>query len=100
MNLKLIVEGEEESGSPNFAALLKERADRLHCDVVVVSDTGMWSRETPTVCTGMRGMTDCQLDFRGPTGDVHSGLVRRRDPQPADRAVPHARLPCTTPTGA
>ena len=73
VNLKLIVEGEEESGSPNFAALLKEQADRLRCDVVVVSDTGMWSRETPTVCTGMRGMTDGQVDFRGPTGDVHSG---------------------------
>ncbi len=73
VSLKLVVEGEEESGSPNFAALLKENADRLTCDVVVVSDTGMWSRETPTVCTGMRGMTDGQVDFRGPTGDVHSG---------------------------
>jgi acetylornithine deacetylase/succinyl-diaminopimelate desuccinylase-like protein len=73
VNLKLVVEGEEESGSPNFAALLKARADRLRCDVVVVSDTGMWSREAPTVCTGMRGMTDGQVDFRGPTGDVHSG---------------------------
>jgi acetylornithine deacetylase/succinyl-diaminopimelate desuccinylase-like protein len=73
VTLKLVVEGEEESGSPHFAALLKERADRLAADVVVVSDTGMWSRETPTVCTGMRGMTDGQLDFRGPSGDVHSG---------------------------
>ena len=73
VNLKMLVEGEEESGSPNFAALLATRADRLRCDVVVVSDTGMWSGETPTVCTGMRGMTDGQLDVRGPTGDVHSG---------------------------
>jgi acetylornithine deacetylase/succinyl-diaminopimelate desuccinylase-like protein len=73
VNLKLIVEGEEESGSPNFAALLAEKADRLRCDVVVVSDTGMWSREAPTVCTGMRGMTDGQVDFTGPAGDVHSG---------------------------
>ena len=73
VNLKMLVEGEEESGSPNFAALLAARADRLRCDVVVVSDTGMWSGETPTVCTGMRGMTDGQLDVRGPTGDVHSG---------------------------
>ena len=73
VHLKLIVEGEEESGSPNFAKLLHEHAQRLACDVVVVSDTGMWSREAPTVCTGMRGMTDGQVDFRGPTGDVHSG---------------------------
>jgi acetylornithine deacetylase/succinyl-diaminopimelate desuccinylase-like protein len=73
VNLKLIVEGEEESGSPHFAALLAERADRLAADVVVVSDTGMWSRDTPTVCVGMRGMTDGQIDLHGPTGDVHSG---------------------------
>ena len=73
VNLKLVVEGEEESGSPNFAALLADRKDRVAADVVVVSDTGMWSREAPTVCTGMRGMTDGQVDFRGPTGDVHSG---------------------------
>jgi acetylornithine deacetylase/succinyl-diaminopimelate desuccinylase-like protein len=73
VNLKLIVEGEEESGSPHFAALLRERADRVAADVVVVSDTGMWSRDTPTVCVGMRGMTDGQIDLHGPTGDVHSG---------------------------
>jgi acetylornithine deacetylase/succinyl-diaminopimelate desuccinylase-like protein len=73
LNLKLLVEGEEESGSPNFAALLTEHRDRLRCDVVVVSDTGMWSRETPSTCTGMRGMTDGQIDFRGPGGDIHSG---------------------------
>jgi acetylornithine deacetylase/succinyl-diaminopimelate desuccinylase-like protein len=73
VNLKLVVEGEEESGSPHFAALLREKADRLAADVVVVSDTGMWSREAPTVCVGMRGMTDGQLDLRGPSGDVHSG---------------------------
>jgi acetylornithine deacetylase/succinyl-diaminopimelate desuccinylase-like protein len=73
VNLKLIVEGEEESGSPHFAALLRERADRVAADVVVVSDTGMWSRDTPTVCVGMRGMTDGQIDLHGPSGDVHSG---------------------------
>jgi acetylornithine deacetylase/succinyl-diaminopimelate desuccinylase-like protein len=73
VHLKLIVEGEEESGSPHFVELLEQHRDRLACDVVVVSDTGMWSRDTPTVCTGMRGMTDCQVDFRGPSGDVHSG---------------------------
>jgi acetylornithine deacetylase/succinyl-diaminopimelate desuccinylase-like protein len=73
VSLKLIVEGEEESGSPHFATLLRERADRIAADVVVVSDTGMWSRDTPTVCVGMRGMTDGQIDLHGPSGDVHSG---------------------------
>ena len=73
VNLKLVVEGEEESGSPHFADLLRAHKDELACDVVVVSDTGMWGRETPTVCLGMRGMTDGQVDLRGPSGDVHSG---------------------------
>ncbi|HEU4910939.1 MAG TPA: dipeptidase [Actinomycetes bacterium] len=82
VNLKVVVEGEEESGSPHFAALLRERRERLACDVVVVSDSGMWSRETPTVCTGMRGMTDGQIDFRGPSGDVHSGSFGGAIPNP------------------
>lgn len=73
VNLKLIVEGEEESGSPNFAQLLRERADRLACDVVVVSDTGMWDRDTPSTVTGMRGLIAAQIDLHGPSGDVHSG---------------------------
>lgn len=55
VNLKLLIEGEEESGSPHFRALVEERAERLTADAVVVSDTGMWSEDTPTVCTGMRG---------------------------------------------
>ena len=82
VNLKLVVEGEEESGSPHFAELLRAHRDRLGCDVVVVSDTGMWSRDTPTVCTGMRGMVDGQLDLRGPSGDIHSGSFGGTVPNP------------------
>ncbi|MGH8893986.1 MAG: dipeptidase [Actinomycetes bacterium] len=82
VHLKLLVEGEEESGSQHFTALLRERRQRLDCDVVVVSDTAMWSRDTPTVCTGMRGLTDGQLDFRGPAGDVHSGSFGGAIPNP------------------
>lgn len=73
VNLKLIIEGEEESGSPHFAELLRAHADRLACDAVVVSDTGMWAKDTPTSCTGMRGLIAAQVDFTGPSGDVHSG---------------------------
>jgi acetylornithine deacetylase/succinyl-diaminopimelate desuccinylase-like protein len=82
VNLKLLVEGEEESGSPNFAALLREHRDRLACDVVVVSDTGMWSADVPSICTGMRGMTDGQVDFHGPDGDLHSGSFGGAVPNP------------------
>ena len=73
VHLNVVVEGEEESGSPNFAKLLQERADRLAADVVVVSDTGMWAADVPSLCTGMRGMTDGQVDFHGPDVDLHSG---------------------------
>jgi acetylornithine deacetylase/succinyl-diaminopimelate desuccinylase-like protein len=83
VNLKLLIEGEEESGSPNFPALLRERADRLGCDAVIVSDTGMWSRDTPTVCTGMRGLAHCQIDLFGPDQDIHSGSFGGAVPNPA-----------------
>jgi acetylornithine deacetylase/succinyl-diaminopimelate desuccinylase-like protein len=87
VNLKLLIEGEEESGSPNFPALVRERADRLACDTVVVSDTGMWSKDTPTVCTGMRGLTDCQIDLYGPDQDIHSGSFGGAVPNPATEAA-------------
>src|SRR3954451_22707411 len=73
VTLPFLVEGEEENGSPHFRDLLERRSDRLDCAAVVVSDTGMWSRDTPTICTGMRGMIDCQIDVRGPDVDLHSG---------------------------
>jgi acetylornithine deacetylase/succinyl-diaminopimelate desuccinylase-like protein len=73
VSLKVLVEGEEEIGSPNFRSLLTERAGQLGCDVVVVSDTGMYGRDTPSVCTGMRGLVYCQLDLHGPDVDLHSG---------------------------
>ncbi|MEV6669396.1 dipeptidase [Streptomyces sp. NPDC051162] len=87
VNLKLLVEGEEESGSPHFPALVREYADRLACDTVIVSDTGMWSEDTPTVCTGMRGLTDCQIDLHGPEQDIHSGSFGGAVPNPATEAA-------------
>jgi acetylornithine deacetylase/succinyl-diaminopimelate desuccinylase-like protein len=73
VTLKLLIEGEEESGSPYLSALLTERRDRLRCDVVVVTDTGMWGPDTPSTCTAMRGLTECQVDLHGPDIDLHSG---------------------------
>ncbi|MFB7946214.1 dipeptidase [Kitasatospora phosalacinea] len=87
VNLKLLVEGEEESGSPNFAALVRREAERLAADVVIISDTGMWSETTPTVCTGMRGLADCQIDLYGPDNDIHSGSFGGAVPNPADAAA-------------
>ncbi|QKV92684.1 M20/M25/M40 family metallo-hydrolase [Streptomyces sp. NA02950] len=87
VNLKLLIEGEEESGSPHFPELIRDRADRLVCDTVIVSDTGMWSEDTPTVCTGMRGLTDCQIDLYGPDQDIHSGSFGGAVPNPATEAA-------------
>jgi acetylornithine deacetylase/succinyl-diaminopimelate desuccinylase-like protein len=87
VNLKLLVEGEEESGSPNFGELIRRYADRLAADVVVISDTGMWSEDTPTVCTGMRGLVDCQIDLYGPDQDIHSGSFGGAVPNPATEAA-------------
>ncbi|WP_431774935.1 dipeptidase [Streptomyces cucumeris] len=87
VNLKLLIEGEEESGSPHFPRLIQDRADRLVCDAVIVSDTGMWSEDTPTVCTGMRGLTDCQIDLSGPDQDIHSGSFGGAVPNPATEAA-------------
>jgi acetylornithine deacetylase/succinyl-diaminopimelate desuccinylase-like protein len=82
VNLKLLIEGEEESGSPAFVELLRARRDRLDCDVIVVSDTGMYGHGATTVCIGMRGLTDCEIDLHGPDTDLHSGSFGGAVPNP------------------
>ncbi len=74
VNVKLLVEGEEEIGSPNFEELLLRERERLCADVVVVSDTGMWSATVPSMCTGMRGIVTFDVALRTATGDLHSGM--------------------------
>jgi acetylornithine deacetylase/succinyl-diaminopimelate desuccinylase-like protein len=82
VNLKLLIEGEEESGSPRFIDLLRDERDRLDCDVIVVSDTGMYGQGATTACVGMRGMTDCQIDLHGPDVELHSGSFGGAVPNP------------------
>jgi acetylornithine deacetylase/succinyl-diaminopimelate desuccinylase-like protein len=82
VTLKLIIEGEEESGSPHFAELLGRERDRLACDVIVISDTTMWSAEVPSMCTGMRGVVHGQIDVYGPERDLHSGSFGGAVPNP------------------
>jgi acetylornithine deacetylase/succinyl-diaminopimelate desuccinylase-like protein len=82
VTVKLLVEGEEESGSPHFGALLRDRAERLACDVIVISDTTMWSADVPSLCTGMRGMTAAEITLRGARSDLHSGAFGGGVPNP------------------
>ena len=74
VNLKVLVEGEEEVGSVNFEALLNDRCDLLACDVVVVSDTGMISPQTPSTTVGMRGLVAFDVALRTASIDLHSGM--------------------------
>ncbi|HYX43762.1 MAG TPA: dipeptidase [Acidimicrobiales bacterium] len=74
VNVKFLVEGEEEVGSPHFEDLLRRERERLACDVVVVSDTDMWAPDVPSVCVGMRGLVAFTVDVRTAAVDLHSGL--------------------------
>jgi acetylornithine deacetylase/succinyl-diaminopimelate desuccinylase-like protein len=82
VSLMFLIEGEEESGSPHFADLLRSRAGRLSCDMIVISDTTMWAADVPSMCTGMRGLIDAQIDMRGGNTDVHSGSFGGGVPNP------------------
>ncbi|HEX3337039.1 MAG TPA: dipeptidase [Jatrophihabitans sp.] len=83
VNLKFIVEGEEESGSPHFAELLEQHRERLSCDIVVVTDTGIVAADVPSTVTGMRGLVAATVNFHGPDLDLHSGVFGGAIPNPA-----------------
>ena len=70
----ILVEGEEEVGSPNLDAFLEQHRDDLRADVAVISDTGMWDIATPAVTTRLRGLVYVQIDLRAASRDLHSGL--------------------------
>jgi acetylornithine deacetylase/succinyl-diaminopimelate desuccinylase-like protein len=74
VNLKFLVEGEEEIGSVHFEQLLGDEADRLAADVVVVSDTGMIAPDIPSATLGMRGLVGFDVALRTASIDLHSGM--------------------------
>ncbi len=74
VNLIFVIEGEEEIGSPNLGAFLREHRDELACDYVAVSDTGMVGRGQPTFSYGLRGIAAMELTMTGPAVDLHSGI--------------------------
>jgi acetylornithine deacetylase/succinyl-diaminopimelate desuccinylase-like protein len=83
VNVKFLVEGEEEVGSPHFEDLLWREKELLGTDVVVVSDTGMWSRSVPSTCVGMRGLVAFDVTLRTGAIDLHSGVFGGAVPNPA-----------------
>lgn len=75
INIKMLIEGEEEIGSPNLAALLDEHRMDLACDYIVFSDTIQWRADSPAPVTSMRGTLTATLEVTGPARDVHSGVA-------------------------
>jgi acetylornithine deacetylase/succinyl-diaminopimelate desuccinylase-like protein len=74
VNVKLLLEGEEEISSPNLAPFIKSHLDMLKADVCVISDSSMRTIEEPAVTHSLRGMTYIQVEVQGPTDDLHSGF--------------------------
>ncbi len=73
-NVKFIIEGEEEIGSPSLAKFCEDNKEMLKADVILVSDTTMVSPDQPAVTTGLRGLTYWDVEVTGPNRDLHSGL--------------------------
>ncbi len=74
LRITYLVEGEEEIGSPSFAAFLESWKDRLSGDLLVLSDTGSPSTEQLAITTALRGLVGCHVEVRGPRTDLHSGI--------------------------
>lgn len=73
-NVKFIIEGEEEIGSPNLAKFVSTHKDLLRADVILISDTAMLSLETPSIDIGVRGLSYIEVEVTGPNRDLHSGV--------------------------
>jgi acetylornithine deacetylase/succinyl-diaminopimelate desuccinylase-like protein len=73
VNLKVLVEGEEEIGSPSLGRFLEERKQELRADAVAVSDGSQFAQGVPAITYGLRGLSYFQVDIQGPRFDLHSG---------------------------
>jgi acetylornithine deacetylase/succinyl-diaminopimelate desuccinylase-like protein len=82
IGLIFLIEGEEETGSPNLRALLNQQRDRLRADVAVSADGAMWGQDAPSLTVGSKGLVGLQLEVRGANSDLHSGLQGGLAPNP------------------
>ncbi len=73
-NVKFLIEGEEEIGSPNLPKFCEEHKELLKADIILVSDTSMIARDVPSITTGLRGLSYWQVEVTGPNADLHSGI--------------------------
>ena len=82
LNVKVLIEGEEESGSPNFDPTVARLKDRLACDLVVSADGAMWRADLPSVTVASRGLVALEVTVQGAGKDLHSGRHGGSAPNP------------------
>jgi acetylornithine deacetylase/succinyl-diaminopimelate desuccinylase-like protein len=82
VNVKFLLEGEEETGGEHIEAYVKTRPPKLQADAAVVCDTEMFAPEMPTICTGLRGMVYYEVAVQGADHDLHSGIYGGAAPNP------------------
>ncbi len=82
INVRVLLEGEEEVGGEQIAKFVKENPERLKADFALVSDTEMFAPELPTLCVGLRGMIYTEIEVRGAMTDLHSGMYGGAAPNP------------------
>ena len=82
VNLRVILEGEEEVGGEGIAKFVRDHGERLKADVALVSDTEMFAADLPTLCVGLRGMIYTEIEARGARTDLHSGMYGGAAPNP------------------
>ena len=73
-NVKFMIEGEEEIGSPSLPEFCRQHKDMLKSDIILVSDTSMIAPDTPSITSGLRGLAYWEVQVTGPNADLHSGI--------------------------
>jgi acetylornithine deacetylase/succinyl-diaminopimelate desuccinylase-like protein len=73
-NVKFMIEGEEEVGSDNLPKFIVKNKEKLKADVVLISDTGIFSNDVPSITVGLRGLSYLEVEVTGPKRDLHSGM--------------------------
>ena len=86
VNLKFIIEGEEEAGGESIYLYTEQNADKLACDAIVVSDTALYNETTPGICYSLKGLTYMEIRLSGPGADLHSGSFGGTVQNPANAA--------------
>ena len=83
-NVKFMIEGEEEIGSPNLGDFCQQHKEMLKSDIILVSDTGMIAQDVPSITTGLRGLSFMEVEVTGPNKDLHSGIFGGAVANPAN----------------